>query len=217
MDRIVINDDELDALFEWRDRHVDLVRRCPSPLKGVDIIVKAKELADDLPDGYRLRFIREKPNRLKAYSYAWGNGSADHWFLCEAVGDGTWKLIKDSCKADKKNFQPSYDAHCEGMVALYFALMAVMVYGSELDDLPVVPKEIVERPEPSKKQKSAGITYILRKNGSTLTVGQKGSHASPKGIFTVRGHWRRYKSGKIVWISEYKKGTGEKKRKTYKI
>ena len=31
-------------------------------------------------------------------------------------------------------------------------------------------------------------------------------HKSPEGIFSVRGHFRKYKSGKVVWISEYLKG-----------
>lgn len=39
----------------------------------------------------------------------------------------------------------------------------------------------------------------------------------PGGIFTVRGHYRHYKSGKVVWVSEYKKGTGKMRRKTYKV
>lgn len=32
------------------------------------------------------------------------------------------------------------------------------------------------------------------------------SHKSPEGIFSVRGHFRRYKDGKVIWIDEYLKG-----------
>ena len=60
-------------------------------------------------------------------------------------------------------------------------------------------------------------TYILRQDNGVLVAAPKGSHASPKGTFTVRGHYRHYASGKVVWIAEYKKGTGKKKAKTYKI
>ena len=52
---------------------------------------------------------------------------------------------------------------------------------------------------------------------STILAAPRGFHASPRGIFTVRGHYRHYKSGKVVWVSEYKKGTGKKKKKTYKM
>ena len=45
----------------------------------------------------------------------------------------------------------------------------------------------------------------------------KGSHRSPRGSY-VRGHYRHYKSGKVVWIEEYQKGTGKaEKGKTYKL
>ena len=40
---------------------------------------------------------------------------------------------------------------------------------------------------------------------------------SPACSFTVRGHFRHYKSGKTVWIAEYRKGTGRSRGKTYKI
>lgn len=32
------------------------------------------------------------------------------------------------------------------------------------------------------------------------------SRKSPEGIFSVRGHFRRYKDGKVIWIDEYLKG-----------
>lgn len=67
------------------------------------------------------------------------------------------------------------------------------------------------------KRSSAQTTYIIRKVNGTLLAAPSGSHASPRGIFTVRGHYRHYKSGKVVWVAEYKKGTGKKKSKTYKV
>lgn len=41
--------------------------------------------------------------------------------------------------------------------------------------------------------------------GKTYAVESK-SHRSPEGIFSVRGHFRKYKDGKIVYIDEYLKG-----------
>lgn len=58
---------------------------------------------------------------------------------------------------------------------------------------------------------------LLRSINGALSAVPRGSHASPRGIFTVRGHYRHYKSGKVVWVAEYKKGTGKQKGKTYKI
>lgn len=33
-----------------------------------------------------------------------------------------------------------------------------------------------------------------------------GHHRSPEGVFSVRGHFRCYKSGKVIWIDSYLKG-----------
>ena len=49
------------------------------------------------------------------------------------------------------------------------------------------------------------ITFKL--NGDKLETITTRSHKSPEGEFGVRGHYRRYKSGKVVWIDAYKKGT----------
>lgn len=62
-----------------------------------------------------------------------------------------------------------------------------------------------------------GTTYILHSSGKRLSVAPKGHHASPSCSFTVRGHFRHYRSGKTVWIAEYRKGTGKEQSKTYKI
>lgn len=36
-----------------------------------------------------------------------------------------------------------------------------------------------------------------------------GRHRSPDGVFEVRGHFRVYKSGKVVWIDSYLKGVNK--------
>ncbi|MBR5436920.1 MAG: hypothetical protein IK120_08680, partial [Muribaculaceae bacterium] len=61
------------------------------------------------------------------------------------------------------------------------------------------------------------MTYILHHSRDSISVGAKGHHASPRGIFNVRGHYRHYKNGNVIWINEYQKGTGKKKSKTYKL
>lgn len=62
-------------------------------------------------------------------------------------------------------------------------------------------------------QETTPISYVV--GGVSLYVGRCGEHASPKGEFSVRGHYRHYKSGKIVWINEYRKGEGKRNGKKY--
>lgn len=49
--------------------------------------------------------------------------------------------------------------------------------------------------------------FTMRKFEDRLYCIQTTAHRSPEGIFSVRGHFRKYKSGKIIWIDEYLKGT----------
>ena len=125
--------------------------------------------------------------------------------------DGMWIPEKNRMKATADELQ--------SVLTVYCSLMALMVAA------PVIQRseENVKRRDPSKPHHSSKkrgkkrTTYIIRKAAGTILAAPTGSHASPRGIFTVRGHWRHYKSGKVVWVSEYKKGTGGRKSKTYKM
>lgn len=101
--------------------------------------------------------------------------------------------------------------------------MALMTYGrveedtEEESDGKGKPRRFPKATNRSPRKPVKRTTYILRRDNGTLLAAPMSSHASPKGIFTVRGHYRHYKSGKVVWIAEYRKGTGKKKSKTYKM
>ena len=107
------------------------------------------------------------------------------------------------------------------MLALqhYFTAMAFMTYAKkdvEISDNP--PEHKIHKPRSNANQrKNEGVTYVLKFKKPAVEHELKGHHASPKGIFTVRGHFRHYKSGKEIWIEQFQKGTGEKRQKTYKL
>ena len=219
MDKIMISPEDIDPLFEWRDKHLDLVLRCPCPLKAVEIHVAPN---DEKESGFYLRCIREKPNLLRLYIGPEGDPT-NGYFLLERLPDGRWLKLKDTIKGNDTRFHPNKKEFGDSLVAVYGTLMAIMAYSSDIET-PELDKEPQNKnkaqksiKKSDKKKKRSEITYILRRNGKNFSVGHKGSHASPKGIFTVRGHWRRYKNGNKIWVSEYKKGTGKKKSKTYKI
>lgn len=108
------------------------------------------------------------------------------------------------------------------VLTVYSSVMALFVFGRSTIKAPE-PKEekavthskkLTKR---SKKSKPSGVTYILTYSGKEPHIATKGSHSSPQGMFSVRGHYRRYKSGKIIWIAQYTKGTGRKTDKSYRI
>lgn len=62
-------------------------------------------------------------------------------------------------------------------------------------------------------------TYIIDDKITTAPLGIKRSHRSPEHEFEVRGFYRHYKSGKVIWIDGFSKcvGKGKKENKKYKF
>lgn len=52
-------------------------------------------------------------------------------------------------------------------------------------------------------------TFVFRPYKDTCYAVSSGSHRSPDGVFPVRGHFRQYKDGKIIWIDSFFKGLGK--------
>lgn len=209
MDRCVLSREDLDALLAWRDEHKELVRAFPAPLKSVGILFKHND--------YRIVGIRDGDKlKLQLFhgfdSLGWAELMYDR-FQRRLIGK------KSKLKITQESFQ--------SVLTVYCSLMALMVYGNEdaagAEDLAAVPNsrdpQKAEHRSAAKRSRAAkeSITYILRRTNGGLQAIPRGSHAKPAGVFTVRGHYRHYKSGKIIWIAEYKKGEGKQKKKTYKV
>lgn len=47
---------------------------------------------------------------------------------------------------------------------------------------------------------------VFRPFRNQLYAASVGRHRSPEGVFQVRGHFRRYQTGKVIWIDGYLKG-----------
>ena len=129
-------------------------------------------------------------------------------------------MLTTIASKDRMKLEPSDK---QSVLTVYCSLMALMTFGNMgacRENPETTPKEI----KPHKAQKSTAkskkkpnTTYILRKTPNGLQAISQGSHASPSFEFTVRGHYRHYKSGKVIWVSEHTKGNGKKKEKTYKM
>ena len=203
MDKIELSREDITALLDWRDQHKELVRSLPAPKKAIEIVFKHND--------FRIKGIREGDSLRLHLSNGFDS-------LGKAVFDISPKkeLIHRSGKM--KVTQESF----QSVLTVYCSLMALMTYGRQKPmDEPVERKPPTNnrkrRTKRQNKHSGKRVTYILLRDNGVLVAAPKGSHASPKGTFTVRGHYRHYASGKVVWIAEYKKGTGKKKSKTYKI
>lgn len=203
MDKIVLSREDIEFVLKWRDEHKEFVRLGVNPLRAVKIIC---------PDsGFTLTAIREAVDlRIGITLNGKSLGSLEYEFL----NNGMYRMTKDNTKISNEDKQ--------SVLTVYASVMALMVFGRstaerlEQKDRQTASssKKLTKKP---KKSKCSGVTYILTRSGKEPHIAVKGSHSSPQGIFSVRGHYRKYKSGKVIWIAQYTKGTGKRADKTYRI
>ena len=201
MDKVELSVKDIEALLKWRDQHPQEIKSHPAPLKAVEIVMPH--------NGYRIKGIREG-DQLRLHLSQNGTQLGNCRFVRRP--DGMWASTRNRMQVGRDDLQ--------AVLTVYCSVMALMAYGRrEVEPQDTTP-EPGSKPSPSKrptKRKSKRTTYILRSINGALSAVPRGSHASPRGIFTVRGHYRHYKSGKVVWVSEYEKWTGKRKGKTYKL
>ena len=202
MNKILLSNKDVEFIFQWKDEHKDLVRLGANPIKAIKIIcTESRHIITGVRDGSILRLTVNH------------NGISLGSITFEILYGGLFRLVKDKTKLCEEDRQ--------SVLSLYCSVMALIVFGNETVDLPQPKKKKLahhqEKKRPSHKAQSNGITYILNMRSGEPRISAKGSHKSPNGIFSVRGHYRHYKNGKVVWIEEYAKGHGKKKDKTYKV
>lgn len=214
MDKIEITANEIEELLKWRDEHKDLMRRCEMPpLRTVEIVIR--------DNGYRIKAIREG-DELRLHLNIGGRPVGKGKFRLRF--DGMWVAGKNDIKFEQKALGDNNPSDvAQSMLTVYCSLMKLMIHSNiekegEWDE-PVPRKTAAHKPAAKgSKKPSKRITYILRSQNGALYAAPRGSHSSPKGVFSVRGHYRHYRDGKVVWIAEYSKGTGKKKKsKTYRM
>lgn len=91
------------------------------------------------------------------------------------------------------------------------------------EEVVITEKREVKKSKKGKKNKrNGGKTYIYKKVYKVLDVvenKEKRDYNRVAESWRVRGHWRKYKSGKKVWINGYSKGKGRdtQDKKEYRI
>lgn len=205
MDKLILTNENVLDLLKWRDGHKDEVRSGVMPVSKLEIQCIATEIS--------IKCFRNGTN-LKLHINI--EGRSRGYVVFERMDDGMWKELRRTTDIGNENVQ--------SCLTLYCTVMAVMAFHSpsvDQDETDLKPRKAHTKSTSAatkkSKPKSDGITYIIHGTKHGPMALPKGSHASPKGIFSVRGHFRHYKSGKVVWIEEYKKGTGKKNKRKYKI
>ena len=207
MDKIRLSSADIEFVLNWRDEHKDLVRMGMSPLKYIKI--------ECFESGYEIKASRDGQLLTLSVSQK-GKSLGKLVFENHRYIPGYCSLVQNTTKLNEED--------CQAVLTVYSSTMALIVFGKATISSQDGSREIIKK-NPGKKAKkkqkpgnSRGATYILSWGKTTETKDTKTKHKSPSHAFSVRGHFRHYKSGKVIWIEEFTKCSGKKHQdKTYKI
>lgn len=202
MNKILLSTEDIEHILKWRDNHQDLVRHnLYFPFEAIKIICK--------DNGLTITVIN-KNNNIEMTITINSHNIGKLYFTI--LSNGFFDLKKQKGNMSVENIQD--------IVTCYASLMAYILYNkdtvAESNPQPKTESNNKKSKTTSKKKhKNNTITYILNRSYNNINTHKH--HKSPEGIFSVRGHYRKYKNGKTVWIKEYKKGEGKQKNKIYKL
>ena len=197
MDKIILSSTDIETLLKWRDNNIDLVRQSPSPFKAILLdFPETKIQVKAINDAGRITF------------YISVNGARLGKITGLHLPGAFFKIYKDTTGLKHDDVQ--------SIITVYASLMALIVF-HEPTPAPGTKNTPGTKNKRKTRKNTKGKTYILKRRGADPIVSIPGTRAKPAGAFGVRGHYRRYKDGRTVWIKPYKKGTGKEKDKTYKL
>lgn len=214
MDKVILKKQDIEDLLVWRDNHIFELRSLTAdryPVKAIEI---------DCTDVELVIKCYKNGKKISFYIYKITDNHCYGRFLIEIIPDGRCKLLKRKLEED-------YDSSgfIHSVLTVYTSLMALMAHGyvyqgeKEENAHPIKKTKKITKTHTKKEQSNnkQSVIYLFKFKNGEPKVTVKGSHMSPSGIFSVRGHFRHYQDGKVIWVSEYKKGTGKKKNKLYKL
>ena len=192
--KIFIDSEASLFLEEWGKTNKRFVIGCPPLSKKFEIIFCLGKKQDYILYaeytlyGYKYR-IKETDGKtlVKGKIFEDENGASDYKLeidISDALTDFP-KLINHINEV------------VSGICNSFLLIVAYLMYGNILGE-----KEYIAA------GRNEGGTKVItfRKHNETVYAIHTTAHRSPEGVFSVRGHFRHYKSGKIIWIDEYLKG-----------
>lgn len=209
MDKIVLSIKDTEFLLDWRDKNKDFVRRYPPVLPACKI--------DCTESGYVIKGFR---NESKIRLYVSHKGVSLGMMEYRIRPDGLLELVKDRTELKSDDKQSVLTVYCSAMAFMAYCKETVpeALEGNERENSETHSiRKNVQKNRSKKKESSASTVYLMKNSSGKRHFAASGYRKSPSGQFTVRGHFRHYKSGKVIWIDSFIKGSGKGKDKIYKI
>lgn len=214
LDRIYISESEINALFRWKDNHVEFVDAFKTVLtEGVFVVTEN--------DGSIRYYVFQDTDGDIEYSVYMDNQNKKrllHKFIWHRKEGSTTPIMSllDYTVEQDRDFDQS-------IIGLHGCMMAYMEYYDDKKEYVEVGETRVRRSNKAKKgKKTKQPVYIRRKVykvkvDEQAVIRDKARYERHMEKWSVRGHWRTTKTGKKVWVKPHVKGEGTKEGKEYRI
>lgn len=219
MVKVLITSNQVEQLFKWKEAHTELLYDNNIPFKDIEINCDV--------NGSKIiyRYYYKKPI-LKVYMYNNDSKKASLTGKFKVLASGKANLIKSDTRSIPKEKEKELFTDIYSMWKTIMALFKSKGDGFEIDrksynfnDNSTKTNKVTSTSLQANKKNT--VTYIVdTHNKQGICIKPKGSRNSPHGEFGVRGHYRHYSSGKVVWIKPFLKGKSpksKKKNKTYRL
>lgn len=206
MVKIPLTSEQIVSLFEWRDKNRDLVRRAVIPFPNCEITngmgIKIRVKQKDLNSSVYLFTVSDTVSNtvMGRFSYLTYTGLVHHWFpVLEKEGVQDCISIWGTVMAYILNFEPKFIPPDE----------------EQIKEKSGTNHKATQR---KRKQPKNSVLYL---NPIKYITGAKNQaqrkYTAPSVSFSVRGHYRNTRYGKVVYVHPYEKYTGKEKDKRNKI
>ena len=217
MDKIYISQDGENKLFQWRDEHKNLVRNYKASVKKVKYILfyeMNNPIIITVIDSGEARVdftITRQGKRLDSFRYdRYKMTVNEKWYALKEP-----KTVKEA-KSDGR--QEAISIHASTQALLNHRQKIEVDRKQEFrETVTRIVERIEDKERRQKKDNIIKISDIIYTPVEAPTRGFR-NYTKPTREISVRGHYRHYRSGKTIWIDEYKKNAGkDKKSKKYDL
>lgn len=208
MNQIVLYDEDLLMLEKYAKEKDLLFELSEPPFKDIELVIyrnmKGETLKDD-NNAHRLNMkIYHKGTYINLY------------IAIDGKPYGKLRVTTDGSLLQNKLTEKIEDENLIMFYAVYFYLMDYIINHKKEEVLEAKDSKTTFSKHKNSKKKVSNVTYLFHSSVSSAKGGHH--HKSPSYSFTVRGHYRKLKDGRKIWVKEHTKCVSKAKKETvYRI
>ena len=198
MNKIILNKQDITKIGDWNISKDNIINTDKCPFKDIELFIQGKHEGES---------ISLKCYRKETY--------VNIYVAVDGIAKGKIRVNTEGEVIQNKLIRKLDTDQLESIYGVYFTLMNYIAEYRPEKVLEVKESNTSVSNHRNSKKKVTNTTYLF---SSSFSARKGGHHASPSYSFSVRGHYRHLKNGKVIWVKEHTKGNGkEKKGHEYRI